>query len=120
MTEPLEVSKWMKYAERDLEIAVKMASEYPEDSVFHCQQAAEKALKAVFIKKFGELIKTHELVFLARKVGLPEELLIDCKDLNESSAATRYPGYEEVITAFTPDSAMKAAGRLVVWSRKQL
>lgn len=101
-------------------LARRSLREFPEEVAFHSQQAAEKALKAVLIKKTGELIKTHELVFLARKVGAPAHLVDDCKDLNELFASTRYPGMEDVTTAYTPQQALDAARRVVFWSKKQI
>jgi HEPN domain-containing protein len=36
-------------------------------AAFFAQQAAEKALKAVYIKNFGKLIKTHDLFLIGKK-----------------------------------------------------
>lgn len=120
MKESLVVSEWMKYAGRDLKLSRHIMEDYPEDAVFHSQQAAEKALKAVLIKKFGELIKTRELVFLARKIRAPEEIISDCLDLNEVFTSVRYPGAEEVMREYTPAQAIEAAERVVSWSKKQI
>ena len=120
MKESLDVLKWIEFAERDLQIARRMISEYPDDSAFHSQQAAEKALKAVLIKKSGELIKTHELAFLAKHVKAPAEIVSECVDLNELSVSMRYPGADEVIGEYTPEKAVKAAEKVLSWSKKQI
>lgn len=59
---------------------------------FLCQQAVEKALKALYIKKYKRLLKVHDLVLLARKVDAPSEIQDLCKSLNSYYIETRYPG----------------------------
>jgi len=60
-----EVEKWWKQAKRDLKSAKNSfkSKDYYVSSLL-AQQTVEKALKALYIKKFNELIKTHDLVFL--------------------------------------------------------
>jgi HEPN domain-containing protein len=46
------VDEWMKYADSDLAVATILSSHRPlqvEIICFHCQQAAEKALKAYLL-----------------------------------------------------------------------
>lgn len=61
-------------------------------SAFYSQQSAEKILKAICIKQFNELIKVHDLVFLAKKVDAPQNIVENCKILSKVYIQSRYPG----------------------------
>ena len=59
-----ETAKWVHKAESDWEVAHKLAGENPppRDIVsFHCQQAAEKYLKAVLQENGLVVPRTHDL-----------------------------------------------------------
>ncbi len=59
-----ETAKWVRKAEQDWEAARKLAAETPppRDVVcFHCQQAAEKYLKALLQENGLVVPKTHQL-----------------------------------------------------------
>ena len=59
-----ETAKWVHKAEQDWEVAHKLADETPppRDIVcFHCQQAAEKYLKALLQESGMVVPRTHEL-----------------------------------------------------------
>ena len=59
-----QTAKWVRKAETDWEVAQKLAGETPppRDIVcFHCQQAAEKYLKALLQENGLVVPKTHEL-----------------------------------------------------------
>ncbi len=90
-------AKWLAKAKQELR-AAKYNFEGGEFEVaaFLCQQAAEKALKAIYIKKFSDLTKTHDLVFLAREAGAPEKLVEFCRELAPAFVYTRYPDVIEV------------------------
>lgn len=59
-----EAHDWLKFADRDLRAAEMAASAKPaleEICAYHCQQAAEKALKAFLIYHHQEFEYTHDL-----------------------------------------------------------
>jgi HEPN domain-containing protein len=59
-----ETAKWVHKAEQDWEVAHKLAGEKspPRDIVcFHCQQAAEKYLKALLQENGLVVPRTHDL-----------------------------------------------------------
>src|SRR5437870_2008455 len=59
-----ETAKWVRKAETDWEVAHKLAGENPppRDVVcFHCQQAAEKYLKALLQENGLVVPRTHDL-----------------------------------------------------------
>ncbi|MFH2106240.1 MAG: HEPN domain-containing protein [Candidatus Micrarchaeota archaeon] len=116
---------WLKQAEEDLNTAEAiMKSSKFYASVFFAQQAAEKALKAVYIKKFNDLAKVHDLVFLGRKVGLSPEILEGCVYLNRAYIESRYPGdLKTPSEKFSKSEASKGidiAKEVLVWVKKIL
>lgn len=93
-----ETQNWLAKARSDLGTAeYLLKGEKYEEASFFCQQSVEKALKAVILSKTGRIIKTHDLVFLAGKAGLPEDLKERCKELTMVYVATRYPDTPEFI-----------------------
>ena len=93
------VAQWMQKAERDLASTERLAGgDEPilETAAYHCQQAAEKSLKALLVAHDRPVPKTHDLtVLLARLIPL-EPSLDGLQDATERLApfATlfRYPG----------------------------
>ena len=72
-----EAEHWWKQAMSDLKAADhSLLSKDFDWSCFQSQQAVEKALKAVYIKKFKELKWVHDLTFLGKKLELPENLIL--------------------------------------------
>ena len=102
MREPEEVKDWLKKAEADyagaLHLARRRKAPLPDLVCFHCQQAAEKYLKAFLVFQEALFPKTHDLLSLLEScmkyksdLGLwsePFELL------NPYSVQFRYPGEE--------------------------
>lgn len=120
-----EVENWWLQAKEDFDSA-----EYNFQggkfyvAAFMCQQAVEKALKAVCIKKFSELVKVHDLVFLAKKIKLPDGLIVDCDKLARIYTETRYP-VGDIIPAkrFSVDSVkefLQIANKVMKWLEKLL
>ena len=61
-------------------------------AAFLCQQAVEKALKALFLyEKKGEVPQSHSLVYLASNTSVPEKYLSFLKELTPKFIDTRYP-----------------------------
>ena len=66
------IIEWLKKSEHDLgtaKITFLNKPEYSDTICFHCQQAVEKALKAVWIKLGIKIVKTHDLLFLLDKIS---------------------------------------------------
>ena len=106
------VMPWIQKADNDISAARHLAeSMYPapvEIICFHCQQAAEKYLKAFLVYNDQEPPKTHDLIELAKHCNNynPDFLLLlpKCEYLLPFASRTRYPG------ASDPDDAdMKRA-----------
>jgi HEPN domain-containing protein len=59
-----DTESWLRKASNDLRYAgIDLAANppAPEDAVFHCQQAVEKALKAFLVWHDVPFVKTHDL-----------------------------------------------------------
>ena len=88
----IESRFWFERAEKDLKAAKdSLSSHNYEWACFQSHQAVEKALKSAYIEKSSELIKTHDLVFLARKINASQAIIENCKVLSALYVATRYP-----------------------------
>ncbi|MBL7162462.1 MAG: HEPN domain-containing protein [Anaerolineales bacterium] len=93
------VQQWLNKAESDLAAAdVLLTTDaldyYP--CAFHCQQAAEKFIKAYLVRHQIEFRKTHDLEFLLRLTGQQLENLESCTWLTPYGVEFRYPGEPEV------------------------
>lgn len=120
-----EVKRWWQQTLRDIDTAKSLykIKKYSYSS-FWCQQAAEKALKTLLLKRGNELIKTHDLVLLARKLGAPEDTIQLCKDLTPVYIETRYPDLgAQGFKKFTEKEALediKRMERIIEWTKKNL
>lgn len=97
-----EVQAWLAKAENDLRGAeVDLDADPPlvEDALFHCQQAAEKAMKAFLTAHDTTFRKTHDLDELAAACEQIdpslEEALNPARDLTVFAWEFRYPGSDE-------------------------
>lgn len=100
-----------------------------EGAAFHCQQAAEKALKAVYVAS-GEWERTHsnvELLSSLRKLEIspPEETWRDARALDRAYIASRYPGApgvrpEDLYDRKTAEELMACCDRVMAWARSVL
>ena len=103
MVDSARIADWLDKASRDIKSA-KILKEHDcgNDVVaFHCQQAAEKALKAYLIKQSGVILSSHSLVFLCKEASRYDTVfksyLKDCAFLNQYYIETRYPAEEPLI-----------------------
>jgi HEPN domain-containing protein len=118
------VSQWLAKAQEDLDVAKHLMSPevaYPNAAAFHCQQAAEKLMKAVLVAHQVAFPKTHDLEELLRLVTTVDESLAsaldDIGELNPYSVEYRYPGDAPDVTPREAkaalDSAMNARALIV-------
>ena len=116
-----EPAKWLEDAQADLAIAripLPRGAKY-EQLCFHAQQAAEKAMKAVLLKRGVDFPFTHNLQALIDL--LPEGLLrplnlVYAVDLNPYAVTTRYPPGAEPVSAQEYRRALKIAESVVAWA----
>ena len=91
--------EWIGKADADLEVARRIAAEAAgnlrirEIVGFHCQQAAEKYLKALLTRRQIEFPKTHDIKTLLHLAGAPvADSLSGAKWLTPFGVEIRYPG----------------------------
>ena len=94
-----DTAAWLSKARLDLRsAAVDLAVSPPivGDALFHCQQAVEKAIKALLTWHDSPFRKTHDLVSLGGQAVEPdpslEDLLREAAPLTEYAWKYRYPG----------------------------
>lgn len=121
-----EIENWLEQAKSDLAAAKNsLLSKNFDWACFQSQQAVEKALKAYYLHKFNTLRKVHDLLFLAKELYLPENLLTSCIKLNRIYIETRYPHADEEIPAKLfkyndAENAIAMAENILQWAEKQL
>ena len=99
MSETEIAKEWLRYANNDLIVAKHCFEDlYPkqtEIASYHCQQCAEKALKAFLIYKDIEPPKTHDLKLLCKMCIEHDEsfsnIAIYCSNLTPYGISVRYP-----------------------------
>jgi len=96
------LAEWIDKAEEDYQAAIVLvrSRKRPTPNVvcFHCQQSAEKYLKAYLVREEVKFPRTHDLLELHKlcsSVNPGFELIVDLLDrLNPYSIEYRYPGEE--------------------------
>src|SRR3989338_10412611 len=92
----LDIKEWIKRAEEDIDTAkYLLKGNKLRAAGFFVQQSLEKSLKSLYIKKFGKLWKTHDLVELARIVDAPKDIIEKCAEADPAYIAMRYPGFDD-------------------------
>ncbi|MFB0545459.1 MAG: HEPN domain-containing protein [Anaerolineae bacterium] len=94
-------------------------------SVFFSQQAAEKALKALYLYQRRELARTHNLVELAKDLGAPPEVVEAAQELTPDYLVTRYPNAANGVPAHmynlgTAQIHFGCAETVMKWTQKLL
>ncbi len=118
--------EWVDKAEADFYSADLLlhAGEYPlsEPACFHCQQCAEKYLKAYLQEHQINFERKHDLMpLLAMCVSMDDEfqsLKDGLQGLDRYAVVVRYPGV--VIKPETAESALKAAAAIRTFMRRKL
>ena len=101
------VAEWLKYASNDYEVVNILLKHSPmqlEIICYHCQQAAEKALKAFLLFSDREPPKTHSLENLVDLCIEVQPVFMDiieeCEYLNPFGVQPRYPFGLELVVHF--------------------
>lgn len=114
---PDDPAEWLKRAKSSLK--TRAEGIYLEDLCFNAHQATEKALKALLLHIGAKFPFTHDVVRLNTEIEkkispLPAEL-IEAEFLSAYSVASRYPGWDEPVSAVEYERALDAASRVVAW-----
>src|ERR1017187_5915663 len=91
-----EAGQWLAQARKDLNAAQLLASAEPSRSVFHSQQAAEKAAKAFLAFHNIPFRRTHDLDELGEQCAAIDfalaPLVAGIAELTDYAVGFRYPG----------------------------
>ena len=125
----LKVAKdWLGLATKDI-IGAKALRDMGEGffalSVFHSQQAAEKALKAYLVFNSIRVPKSHDIGDLLALIELKDknfaDLLKPCQDLTDYAVAYRYPdAQKKPLTQQAVTEAISQAELAVMESIRQI
>jgi len=116
-----EVKNWFEKAKYDLKVAeYNLKGEMLDVAAFYSQQAAEKALKALHIARFGALWRVHDLVELARKLNAPPEVVELCAQVNPAYTATRYPDVGDIYEREEVEAILDGSRKVVKWIEGEL
>jgi len=112
------LAEWLHKADDDLGLAEHLLGEsslYPDAIAFHCQQAAEKYLKALLVWREIPFPKTHDIKALLNLIETADatvaESLQDAVVLTSYGVEIRYPGDR-------PDATPEDAREAVELARK--
>jgi HEPN domain-containing protein len=102
----------------------RVPESYLEDNCFDAQQAAEKAIKAVFVCRGESFPFIHDL---DRLLGMLEtnglkipKYVWDADELSPFAAGTRYPGELQPVKQRTYRRAIRIAAAVVRWAERQV
>ncbi|MBI2440704.1 MAG: HEPN domain-containing protein [Lentisphaerae bacterium] len=122
-----EVAAWLQKAENDMRgarIDMEAAPPLIEDALFHCQQAAEKAMKAFLTAHDTLFSKTHDLDELAMACeeidASLKEALGPARNLSIFAWEFRYPGDNVIPSEKEAYDAIVTAERVVMAVHQRL
>lgn len=121
-----EIENWWKQAQIDFQSAEKnFEAKIYYVSVFLSQQAAEKGLKALYLAKKKNLIKTHNLLMLAKDLNAPANVVTASIELSPNYIITRYPTTgiaipSELYTEKIAEAHLRQAKEVITWVKKSL
>jgi HEPN domain-containing protein len=114
---------WLRHAKSDLAVARDIENNpdvLPNQTAFHAQQAAEKAIKAMMIHEGIAFPLTHDLKLLVKRWTDSGRIwppaLTNVKTLNPYAVESRYPGYIHQISSTEVRAAIEMAERVVACS----
>ena len=121
-----EVQQWMAYAEKDLAVAKHLLQTFHPQPLeiicYHCQQSAEKAIKAVYIALGipGGLPRKHDLTFILEqmknRVSVEESMMDHADELNSYGVVVRYPN-EIQMDERKVQLAIRYADEILAWAQ---
>jgi len=118
---PGSSADWINRAKADLALARVPLPEGAmfEDLCFHAQQAAEKAIKAVYVYRAARFRYTHDIAELL--TGLIQMGLSFTDEIKEAATLSdyvwqRYPGPAEPVTEEEYQKAIRLAQSVLVWA----
>jgi HEPN domain-containing protein len=120
---PNDPREWLNRARSNLVLARKTSADvYIEDNCFDAQQAAEKAIKAVFIHRGRNFPYIHNLEDLLRRLerdGLKVPKYVHmAHELTRFAAETRYPGAAGSLSKREYQRFIRIAETVLRWAER--
>ena len=122
---PDDPAEWLGRARSSLTLSsVKTPGVLYEDLCFQAQQAAEKALRAVFVSRKIPYAYTHDINALLsgleqHGIAIPEPLW-RAVTLTSYASNTRYPGTTSPVTKEEYTGAVRIAQDVLSWAEEQV
>ena len=121
------IKEWLRFVEMDRSTAQHLFNTmHPqplEIICFHCQQAVEKAIKALFVLKEIEIVKIHDLGMLIKmiqtEIAFPDTIKISAISLTKYAATFRYPQSPDFDEALTR-KALADMETVITWCKEQI
>ena len=128
MNDNLDVKKWVRYAQMDYDAAKNMSELFnpvPLEIVcFHCQQAAEKILKAYALVMGEPLKKIHNLTIINAQCKKHNPDFSDFDRvvimLNDYAVIHKYPTNEDAVTQQDMDVALENAHAILEFTKARI
>ena len=122
---PDDPREWLNRARSNLAVAKnRIPDAYLEDLCFEAQQAAEKAVKAMFVKRGIPHPYVHDLDHLLLLLEKTGEIVPDnvgkARKLTAYALITRYPGVARPVSEQEYAEAVEIAEAVVQWAQEQL
>ena len=122
---PTDPREWLRRAKLNLARAQHVLPDADlEDYCFDAQQAAEKAIKAVYLANGIRFEFVHDLGRLLKELALAgiriPKYLLSANRLTRFAVVTRYPGFSAPVTKTQHQRAVRIAERVVQWAERQV
>ena len=119
-----QFTQWLDIAQKDFDVAKHLYEIFRpmplEIICYQCQQAGEKALKAMYIllEIPGGVPKTHDLSLLLdqmhKSVTIPHNIYDDADEISPYATAARYPS-DTYFDEHGTKKAIKCAEEILAW-----
>ena len=128
MSDLATVAEWLKFAERDYEIALHLSKTFHplpvENICYNCQQATEKAIKGILILHKGDYPRTHDIESLhelCKEAGTDFGLTLSMtRTLTRFAKKSRYPDDVFDFTETDTEIGLKYAKQILNQAREVL
>lgn len=124
-----DVQQWFSFAEIALAAARHLRATFHPEPVeiicYHCQQAAEKAIKSVYLacNVPGGVPRKHDLTFLLEQLknrfDISEEMFDHADILSAYGVVVRYPA-EIPLNGGNVEQEVRYAEEIVAWARRAI
>jgi len=120
--------EWLKFARHDIDAAQQLYSQQQnprqrpiEIIMYHCQQGAEKALKAYVVqhsKALTKKLQTHDMALLQQECAQQNikfnnvRIIKHCANLDPFSVVIRYPYHNLPLTSSNASQGLNSAKRI--------